>query len=59
MDIKNLKKYKLFVNLKKYYFYKKNIYFLRYIILIYSIKLKDKKKKIVKNQYKSKLVINI
>ena len=49
MDIKNLKKYKLFVNLKKYYFYKKNIYFLRYIILIYNIKLKDKKKKIVKN----------
>ena len=45
----NLQKYKLFTNLEKYQFYKKEILFLDYIILAQKFKIEYKQIKILKN----------
>ena len=44
-----LEKYKLFANLKKYWFYKDKICFISYIILALRVKIEDKQIKIVEN----------
>ena len=44
-----LRKYKLFANFKKFWFYKDEIWFLRYIILAQVVQIKDEKIKIVRN----------
>ena len=54
-----LRKYGLFINLKKYYFHKDEMYFLGYIILSQSIWMKDKRTEVVKNWLESKLVQDI
>lgn len=51
-----LEKYRLFINLKKFQFYKNKVYFLDYIILILRVKIKDKKIKVVKNWLKPKSI---
>lgn len=49
----------LFINLKKYYFYKKEIYSLGYIVLVYEIWIKDKKIEMIKNWPKLKSIKGI
>lgn len=44
-----LRKFSLFANLKKCYFYKNKMHFLGYVILAQEIKIKDKKIKVMKN----------
>ena len=51
-----LQKYRYFVNLKKYWFYKNQVHFYGYIILVQKIKIKDNKIKIVKNWLKQKSI---
>lgn len=51
-----LEKYKLFINLKKFQFYKNKVCFLDYIILIQKVKIKDKKIEVVKNWLKLKSI---
>ena len=54
-----LKKNGLFVNLKKDWFYKDEVRFLKYVILSQGIWIEDKKIEIVKNELKPKLVQDI
>lgn len=51
-----VRKKERFANLKKCWFSKDKIYFLRYILLAWGIKIEDKQIEIVKNQSKPKSV---
>ena len=54
-----LRKNSLFANLKKCQFYKKEVWFLEYIISSQSIQIKDEKIEVVKNWPEPKLVQDI
>ena len=49
-------KYFPFTNLKKYYFYQNEIWYLEYIVLFNNINMEAKKIKIVKKSLESKLI---
>ena len=54
-----MQKHKFFAKLKKCKFYKDQIYFLNYIVLVLRIKMEDKQIKVVKNWSKLILVRDI
>ena len=49
----------LFANLKKYRFYKNNVYFLSYVVLAQGVKIEDKQIKVINNWLKQTSVRDI
>ena len=56
---KKLRKHSLYINLKKYHFYKDEIWFLRYVILAQGVQIEDERIKVVKNWFEPKLIRDI